>query len=184
MGLINSLKIIISLAILLMVLKSISSKKEMKHFTVLIVVLFLCNSCSYFTNDKEEKRKAANLKLSKEEETLENKNYQYVSQLVSYKNNISKDTVDIVLKEFYKAYKGFSFNNTTNKLEETKAFSLDERHKIDFIKSIVKRHKISEKSAYLIFYEIDSMFNLAAITDNVETIDYIVDEIDSKLTSD
>ena len=153
----------------------------MKHFTVLIVVLFLCNSCSYFTNDKEEKRKAAHLKYKKEEEISENKNYQYVSQLVSYKNNISKDTVNIVLKEYYKAFKGLSFNNTTNKLEETKAFSLDERHKLDFLQDIVENYKISEKSAYLIFYDIDSMFSMESMKDDIETIDYTVDEIESKL---
>lgn len=154
----------------------------MRYLIALFGILFLFNSCSYFTKNKEEKRKAAHLKYKKEEEILENKNYQYLSQLVSYKNNISKDTVDIVLKEYFKAYKGFSFNNTTNKLEENKAFSLDEKHKTDFIKGVVQEYKISEKSAYLIFYEIDYIFNLESMKDDIETIDCTVDGIESKLT--
>ncbi|MFV5694026.1 hypothetical protein ACM55G_01130 [Flavobacterium sp. LB3P122] len=155
--------------------------KEIKYFVVLIMVLFLCNSCSYFTNDKEEKRKATNLKYKKEEEISENKNYQYLSQLVSFKNNISKDTVDIVLKEYYKTYKGFVFNNDTGKLEEMGTFSEDEMHKLDFLQDIVEKYKISEKAAYLILYEIDSMFSMESMKDDIETIDYTVDEIEAKL---
>lgn len=155
--------------------------KTYLKITSLIIALVLLNSCSYFTNDKEEKKEASHLKYKEAEVISENKNYQYISQLVSYKNNISKDTVDIVLKEYYKAYKGFSFNNTTNKLVETKVFSLDERHKLDFLQDIVEKYKISEKSTYLIFYGIDSMFSMESMKDDIETIDYTVDEIESKL---
>lgn len=157
-------------------------KNYLKIFTLLTVLLLL-DSCSYFSNSKEEKREKMYLKHLKEEEILENKNFQYISQLVSYKNSVSKDTVNIVLKEYYKTYKGFSFNNTTNKLEEAKAFSLDEKHKLDFLQDIVEKYKIPEKSAYLIFYEIDSMLSMASMKDNIETIDNTVDEIASKLST-
>ena len=156
----------------------------MKHFIILIIVIFLCNSCSNFTNEKGEKRKAADLKYKKQEEFAENKNYQYVSQLVSYKNNISKDTVDIVLKEYYKAYKGFIFNNETGKLEETEVSLDDEINKLDFIKNVIQRYDMNEKLAFIILGEIDSLFSMEGLKDDIGTLEYNIDDLESGLSKD
>ncbi len=100
--------------------------------------------------------------------------------MVTYKNDISKDTVEIVLKEYYKAYKGFVFNNDTGKLEETEVSLDHEISKLDFIKNVVQRYSLNEKSAFIILGEIDFMFNMESMKGDIETIDYTLNEIQSK----
>ena len=78
-------------------------KNYLKIIT-LILILFLLNSCSYFSNDKEEKRKAQILKWKQEKEIEANKDYLYINHSVSFETNIPKDTVAIVLREYYKTY--------------------------------------------------------------------------------
>lgn len=147
------------------------------------VILFLTlTSCSYFSNDKEEKKKQAQLKREKERETIENKNYQYINVLVSYRSNVSKDTVAIVLKEYYKTYEEYTFNNTTQKLEEFKVdFTLDVVNKLDFIKSIIQKYNLNEKTAYLVFYEIDSIIKMQKMEEDINSIYSTVDDIEMSL---
>lgn len=154
----------------------------MKNIIFLFIALPLFNSCSYFSKEKEEKRKESQLKHKSEREVTENKNYQYVNQLVSYKSNVSKDTVAIALKEYYKTYEGFTFNNATQKLEESKVdFNLDEVNKLDFIKGIIQKYSLNEKSAFLVFYEIDSILKAQKMEDDIDSIYSKVDDIESSL---
>lgn len=156
-----------------------------KNAIFFVFSIMILTSCSYFSNDKEEKKKQAQLEWKKERETIENKNYQYVSQLVSYKSNVSIDTVAIVLKEYYKTYEEYSFNNTTQKLEEFKVdFTLDEVNKLDFIKSIIQKYNLNEKSAFLVFYEIDCIIKMKKIEDDVDSIYSTVDDIEMSLPKD
>jgi hypothetical protein len=153
------------------------------HFAFLIISLLFLNSCSYFSNDKEEKKKQAQLEWKKEREAIENKNYQYVNLLVSYRSNVSKDTVAIILKEYYKTYEEYAFNNTTQKLEEFKVdFTLDEVHKLDFIKSVIQKYNLNEKTAFLVFYEIDSILKMQKIEDDIDSIYSTVDDIETSLS--
>lgn len=156
----------------------------MKNKNVIFFVfsLMIVTSCSYFSNDKEEKKKQAQLKYKKEREAIENKNYQYISQLVSYKSNVSKDTVSIVLKEYFKTYEEYSFNNKTQKLEKVKVdFKLDEVDKLDFIKSVIKKYNLNEKTAFLVFYEIDSIIKMQKMEDDINSIYSTVDDIEMSL---
>lgn len=147
----------------------------------LITTLFLFNSCSYFSNNKEEKLKSDELKWKQEREIKANKDYQYINQSVSYQTHISKDTVAIVLREYYKDYEGFVFNKKTSKLEEIDELRLEDdvKHKLDFINDIIKKHFVNEKSTYLIFDKIDFIFNMQNTKDELETINYSVDELES-----
>lgn len=158
-------------------------KNHLKIFT-LIAVLLLLNSCSYFSNDKEEKQKAADFKWKQETELEVNKDYQYTLCAISYKSNISKDTVAFVLKEYYKTYKGCTFNNKTNKLEivdEMAVFEFGDKkkHKLDFINSIVKKQFVKEKSAYIVLNEIDNLLDLKIIKDNFQSLEESVSDINS-----
>jgi hypothetical protein len=156
-------------------------KKHLKIIT-LTSIIFLLNSCSYFSNDKEEKRKAENLKWKQEEEIEANKDYLYVNHSVSFETNIPKDTVAIVLREYYKTYIGFVFNKKRNSLEEIDTFPKiyfegKNIHKLDFINSIIKKQFVNEKSAYLIFNKIDYFFNNKNIKEELEYIESEVDDL-------
>ncbi len=155
-------------------------KNHLKIIT-LTSIIFLLNSCSYFSNDKEEKRKAENLKWKQENEIEANKDYQYVNHSVSFETNIPKDTVAIVLREYYKTYIGFVFNKKRNSLEEIDTFPKiyfeDNTHKLDFINSIIKKQFVNEKSAYLIFNKIDCFFNNKNIKKELEYIESEVDDL-------
>jgi hypothetical protein len=160
-------------------------KNYLKIIT-LILILFLLNSCSYFSNDKEEKRKAQILKWKQEKEIEANKDYLYINHSVSFETNIPKDTVAIVLREYYKTYIGFVFNKKRNSLEEIDTFPKiyfddNNTHKLDFINSIIKKQFVNEKSAYLIFNKIDYFFNNKNIK---EEFDYIESEIDDLKPTD
>ena len=117
-----------------------------------------------------------------EREAIENKNYQYIKLLVSYRSNVSKDTIAIVLKEYYKTYEEYAFDNTTQKLEEFEAdLTLDEVDKLDFIKSVVKKYNLNEKTAFLVFFEINSILKIQKMGDDIESIYLIVDDIELSL---
>lgn len=156
-------------------------KNHLKIIT-LTSIIFLLNSCSYFSNDKEEKRKAENLKWKQENEIEANKDYQYVNHSVSFETNIPKDTVAIVLREYYKTYIGFVFNKKRNSLEEIDTFPKiyfegKNIHKLDFINSIIKKQFVNEKSVYLIFNKIDYFFNNKNIKEELEYIESEVDDL-------
>jgi hypothetical protein len=156
-------------------------KSHLKIIT-LISILFLLNSCSYFSNDKEEKRKEEDLKWKQEKEIEANKDYQYVNYSVSFETNIPKDTVAIVLREYYKTYIGFEFNKKRNSLEEIDTFPKiyfedNNKHKLDFINSIIKKQFVNEKSAYLIFDKIDYFFNNKNIKEELEYIESEIDDL-------
>lgn len=154
----------------------------MKNIISLLLVFSLLSSCDYFSNNKEEKKREAQLKYKKKKENIENKNYRYVNQLVSYKSNVQIDTVAIVLKEYYKTYREYSFNEETDKLEELDIdYSLDEVNKLDFVENVIKKHNINEKTAFLIFDEIDSFFKIQQMGDNIDSIDSTVDDIEMNL---
>lgn len=155
----------------------------MKNIISLFLVFSLLSSCNYFSNDKEEKKKEAKLKYKKKVEDIENKNYQYVNQLVSYKSNVSIDTVTIVLQEYYKTYRQYSFNKATQKLEEFNDvdYLINEVNKIDFIENVIQKYNLNEKTTYLIFYEIDSIFKLQKIEDDIDSIYSTVDDIQMSL---
>lgn len=156
-------------------------KNHLKIIT-LTSIIFLLNSCSYFSNDKVEKRKAENLKWKQENEIDANKDYQYVNHSISFETNIPKDTVAIVLREYYKTYIGFVFNKKRNSLEEIDTFPKiyfegNNIHKFDFINSIIKKQFVNEKSAYLIFNKIDYFFNNKNIKEELEYIESEVDDL-------
>jgi hypothetical protein len=156
-------------------------KNHLKTST-LILILFLFNSCSYFSNDKEEKRKAENLKWKQEKEIKANKDYLYINQSVSFETNIPKDTVAIVLREYYRTYIGFVFNKKRNSLEEIDSFPKiyfedNNTHELDFINSIIKKQFVNEKSAYLIFNKIDYFFNNKNIKEELEYIEGEIDDL-------
>lgn len=151
---------------------------------ILITTSFLLNSCSYFSNDEEEKQKAEDFKWKQKTELEVNKDYHYTLKAISYKSNISQDTVALVLKEYYKTYKGCTFNNRTSKLEivdEMAVFesSDKEKHNLDFINSIVKKQLVNEKSAYIVFNEIDNLFDIKIIKDNFQSLEESVSDINS-----
>lgn len=147
-----------------------------------ILVCSLLISCNYFSNDKAVKKKQAQLKYKKDKEDVENKNYRYVNQLVSYKSNVSIDTVAIVLNEYYKTYREYSFNKTTQKLHMVHVdYSLNEVSKIDFIENVIRKYNLNEKATFLIFYEIDSILKMQKIEDDIDIIYSTVDDIQMSL---
>ena len=63
-----------------------------------------------------------------------------MSELISYENNISKDTIRLILKEYYRTYDAYVFNEKLNRLQEDYShFKEKERHKIDFINLLEKK---------------------------------------------
>lgn len=158
----------------------------MKDYLVtiaLITALFSFNSCSYFSNDEEEKQNLDHLKWKQEREINANKDYQYINQSVSYETRISRDTIAIVLREYYKTYKGFTFNKEKNKLEEIDGFETeyddDKKHKLDFINDIVKKQFVNEKSAYIACNEIDKLFDIKIMKDDIQSIEESASDINS-----
>ena len=161
---------------------------------VLQIVLLMFISCDYFSGNKEEdkqKRVDSIIKAHKQKRLLEvNKDYDFILKSIAYKNSFSRDTVGLILKEYYKHYEGYFYNNEKNKLDdvEESEFLKDEIHKLDFIKLIVSKYNINEKSAYLIFYEIkehftkeDIMLSIDDIEDNIWSIENSIENIDSKI---
>lgn len=151
---------------------------------ILITTSFLLNSCSYFSNDDKEKRKLADVKWKQKTELEANKDYHYTLKTVSYKSNISQDTVALVLQEYYKRFKGLTFNHNTNRLEVISeaavyGFGAEEIHKLDFITNVIEIQFIKEKSAYLILNEIDNLFDIKNMRDDIKYLDDNVSEIQS-----
>jgi len=155
----------------------------MKNLNTILLILsaLVLSGCNYFSNDKKEKLEAKLLKYKKEAELDENKNFEYSAKSISYKYNIPKDTVIIVLKEYYKEYEGYSFNEKSNKLEESD-FPIDEIHKLDFIKRLVNVNKINERTAYTVFNEIDLLHRLEWIEDDISSTRSDIEDIESQLS--
>ncbi len=147
---------------------------KIKYILFLFLPILLLNSCGYFSDDEKEMQVKRALEWKREREDKENKNFQYIKQLVSYKSNISKDTVAIVLKEYYLAHEGFSFNNNTGKLDEIEDYPYNEIDKLDFINSIIQKHNLNEKTAFLLFYEIDFILKMQSMEDEISNISYTV----------
>jgi hypothetical protein len=158
--------------------------KNYLKITILITALFLLNSCSFFSKDEDVNQKEEDLKWKQETELEVNKDYHYALNAVSYKSNISQDTVGLVLKEYYATYKGCTFNNKTGKLEiidEMAVFESgdSEKHKLDFINSIIKNQFVSEKTAYIVLHEIQNLFDVEIMKDNIQSIEESVSDINS-----
>jgi len=154
---------------------------------MLQISLLLLTSCKYFSSKEDEdkqRRVDSIIKAHKQEKIFEvNKDYDFILNSIVYKNSFSKDTAEIVLKEYYKEYVGYAFNNKDNKFEEVKetGYLKDEIHKLEFIKKLVEKFNISEKSAYLIFIEIENYFEKEEIRNNIDEIEYDIWDIKSSL---
>lgn len=154
---------------------------------MLHISLLLLTSCKYFSSKEDEdkqRRVDSIIKAHKQEKILEvNKDYDFILNSIVYKNSFSKDTAEIVLKEYYKEYVGYAFNNKNNKFEEVKEtdYLEDEIHKLEFIKKLVEKFNISEKSVYLIFIEIENYFEKEEIRNNIDEIEYDIWDIKSSL---
>ena len=157
--------------------------KNHLQIIALVTALFLLNSCKYFSNDDEEKGKEEKLKRVEKREIEANKEFQFINQSIAYETNISKDTVAIILKEYYKNYCEFVFDDSTKKFKEIDIYSQfklaknDEKTKMDFIYDIVKKQSINEKSAYLVFNKIEYFFNDKNIKEELEYIESEVDDL-------
>ncbi|WP_396154772.1 hypothetical protein [Flavobacterium macrobrachii] len=157
----------------------------MKPIIFLIMISMIFGSCNLFSKKDKEDAEKQFLKYKLSREIEETKNFNYLSELISYEKNISKDTVQVVLKEYYKTFEAYTFNENINRLQENyNHYGEKESHKIDFINSLEKKYKINRKSLYLITYQIDDYFFKEENLNNIESLTYEIEDLNDKFNKD
>lgn len=157
----------------------------MKPIIFLIMISMIFGSCNLFSKkDKEDVDKQfLKFKLAREKE--ETKNFNYLSELISYEKNISKDTIRLILKEYYRTYDAYVFNEKLNRLQEDfNHFKDKEMHKIDFINSLEKKYIINRKTLYLITNQIDEFFFKEDNLNEIDNLKYEIEDLNDKFSKD
>jgi hypothetical protein len=147
----------------------------MKIIYVLIFFWFL-TSCNLFTKKDDNKLKFS--EYEREMEIYETKKFNYINELLHYKNGYDKDTIKLVLKEYYKSYKHFSFNEKSKLLKYNLQVGEGYLVKFDFINKLEKKYSLKRKDLFLITNEIDIFFRTEKL-DELETISEEVQDINS-----
>jgi hypothetical protein len=156
----------------------------MKHIIFFIIISIFFGSCNFFSKNKEEEKNKSDLEYKLAREIRETKNFNYLSELISYEKNFSKDTIQLVLKEYYKTYEAYIFNENLNRLQDyDNYYRLNIPHKIDFINSIERKHKLNRKTLYLIINEIDNFFKSDNLND-IEDMKYDIEDLNDKFSKD
>lgn len=158
---------------------------HMKQIIFLIMISMIFESCNMFSKkDKEDVNKQL-LKFKLEREKEETKNFNYLSELISYEKNISKDTIQLILKEYYKTYDTYVFNEKLNRLQENHSHFRDkETHKIDFINSLEKKYIINRKTLYMITNQIDEFFLKENNLNEIDNLIYEIEDLNDKFSKD
>jgi len=145
----------------------------MRKLIYLIPLIFLL-SCNPFSKkeNKEEKEKRRE-EARKERINEENKRFQFLCELVSYRTCISQDTVIIVAKKFYEQYEYVVFDG--NKIIDINYDShTSEPACYDFVENAIKQCQLPRKEVFLIFYEIDLYYKLEYMESTISDIDGFV----------
>jgi hypothetical protein len=156
----------------------------MKPIIFLIMISMIFGSCNLFSKkDKEEKEKQFMIYELKRDKA-ETKKYNYLSELISFKSETNIDTVRIVLKEYYKTYKFYNFNEKTKSLKfNISNFKIGTKEDYDFISFLEKKYKINRKKLFLINYEINLFFKLENL-EEISNISSEIEDLNSKFRDD
>lgn len=147
-----------------------NNPKKMKKIPYLLVLLLTISSCNYFSKDKEEeelKKRQQEYKL--EQEIAETKTFNYLIEQIYWDKKINKDTIQIVLNEYYKEYKYFAFNSGTNYLEKMDRKYNTPTHLLDFVNATGGKTRIERNKIFIVTKEIELFFNFKKL-DQLEDI--------------
>jgi len=153
----------------------------MKQLLYIISLFFLisCSLSSKKGSEDEEKQKRSE-QARKERIIEENKRFEFLCELISYKTNISQDTVIIIAKEFYQQYEYAIFEG--NKIVNINYSSqIIEPKNYNFVENIIKHYQLPRKDVFLIFYEIDLYYKLEYMESTIDDIDCAIYSIDEKI---
>jgi hypothetical protein len=159
-----------------MILKKINCNM-MKKIFYLILLLFLvsCNSLSKKENETQMNQ------YQEERIDSKNKEFEFLCELVSYKTCISQDTVMLVAKEFYTQYGDAVFEG--NKIVDEQ-YRSSELSNYNFIATVIKQYHLPRKEVFLIFSEIDLLYRLDNLEDNVSYMEDMIYNISKKVRAD
>jgi hypothetical protein len=157
----------------------------MKPIIFLIMISMIFGSCNLFSKKDKEDVDKQFLKYQLAREKKETKNFNYLSELISYENNISKDTIRLILKEYYRTYDAYIFNEKLNRLQEDYShFKEKQRHKIDFINLLEKKYLINRKTLYLVTHQIDEFFFKEDNLNEIDNLKYEIEDLNDKFSKD
>ena len=140
----------------------------------------LFGSCNYFSKNEDEEKDKQFLIYELERDIAETKKYNYLSELISYKSETNIDTVRIILKEYYKTYKFYDFNEKTKSLKfNISNFKIEPKEDNNFISFLEKKYQINRKKLFLIIYEINLFFKLEYL-EEINNISSEIEDLNSK----
>lgn len=137
----------------------------MKKLAVLILVLSIvaCNDSS------EDKLVSSHDDYQKELESSETKTLKFLSESIATEKEINIDTVDIILKEFYKEYRYFEYSDDKGVLEESDLSKMkDPIHLYDFVDKMQTKHEINRSILITVVSEANRYFKLEDIKENTD----------------
>jgi hypothetical protein len=155
-------------------------------YLLCFLLIMISTSCNLFTKDKdEEEQNKRRLEYKLEREIVETKNFNYLSELISVEKEINLDTVKVVLKEYYKTYRYYNFNEKLNRLEENDDYDYkeEELNLFDFVNRIEKQNNINRKKTFLITNQVELFFKLEKL-EELEIIKYELEDINSRFSKD
>ena len=153
-----------------------------KKVIIWIVLVFVC--CNPFSNEEEKaKLERESIVQQKEEEEEKqqqeaeeeqkllvdaNKEFKYLCELISYKTNVTSDTVSVILKEYYIENGNVLFDNDLNIIKQEYRITSDDGN---FVEDIISKYNFPRKTFFLVYHEIFSYFIIREIYNKLEYLE-------------
>lgn len=142
----------------------------------LLITITLLTSCNFFSETKKVDINTTHQPTGFEIE--ETKKFNYINELLHYKNGYNLDTIKIVLKEYYKNYRHHTYDDKSNilvfKHQREEPYLTD----LEFINKLEKKYSLKRKDLFLIVNDVDFYFKTEHL-DEIETISEEVQDINS-----
>lgn len=148
---------------------------------ILTIYLLATVGCSNRTEKSEAEIRVFKEKWKQESLIESNKDFQYLSLIVSAKTKISKDTTNMILKDYYELnnlaiFKDNSFEIIENNLKH-KAIP----HKLDLMNTIANKFTNDKTKVYVCYDEIEMHQELKKNSESLDDLYYTSSNLEEKL---